>query len=227
MTTTSPDNLKERMQNSYDAIASTYNASFRRDEETISLEYLRLLISHLQSSTTSSATVLELGCGAGIPATRYMLQTESPTIHVTGNDISTTQLDFAATNLLPWKDRFAPVAGDMLSLSFPDTQFDAITGFYSIIHLPRTEQTQLLSKIANWLKPGGLFLANFAAKEFEALEEEHWLQEEKGWMFWSSWGEEGSVQMVEATGLKVQTREKRQLDGDAEFVWLLARKEGL
>ncbi|KAH3919130.1 hypothetical protein HBI56_100290 [Parastagonospora nodorum] len=73
----------------------------------------------------------------------------------------------------------------MLALDFPDSAFDAVTGFQSIIHLPREEQTQLMKKIAGWLKPGGYFLANFSAVELEKLEVDRWLDHEKGWMFWS------------------------------------------
>lgn len=113
----------------------------------------------------------------------------------------------------------------MLSLSFPPETFDAVTGFYSIIHLPRDEQTLLMAKIAQWLKPGGYLLANFSVAAMAAQVEDQWLGHDKGWMFWSGWGEEKSVEMVERAGLKVEVREVKQAEGDAVFVWVLARKE--
>ncbi|KAH6622484.1 hypothetical protein C7974DRAFT_398378 [Boeremia exigua] len=113
----------------------------------------------------------------------------------------------------------------MMTLSFRDQSFDAVTGFYSIIHLPREEQTQLVNQIVRWLKPGGLFLANFAAEQSESTVLENWLNEDKGWMYWSSWGEAGSVKMLEDAGLGVLFRETKQVTRDANFVWLLAEKK--
>lgn len=81
-----------------------------------------------------------------------------------------------------------------------------------------------MRKIANWLKPNGLLLANFAVDESQANVEEKWLGEEEGWMHWSSWGEEGSVKMLEEAGLKVLLRETKQVEGDANFVWLIVQK---
>lgn len=111
-----------------------------------------------------------------------------------------------------------------MALSFSPGSFHAITGFYSIIHLPRAEQTQLLHRIATWLKPGGFLLANFAVQEAEEIVNERWLGQEEGWMYWSGWGEEGSVGVVESVGLSVLSRERWRDAGDAEFVWVLARK---
>jgi ubiquinone/menaquinone biosynthesis C-methylase UbiE len=220
-----PENLKARMKESYDAIAETYATQFTKPNDPIRLEYLDRLYQYLQDGDKSTAAVLELGCGAGIPATKSMLQNEKPLFHVTGNDISTSQLELARSNLAAYKDRFKLLEGDMLALSFPDAAFDAVTGFYSIVHLPREEQTQILQKVGKWVKPGGFFLANFSAIDLATLEEDRWLDHEKGWMFWSGWGEEGSVKMVEDAGFEVLAREVRQAVDDAKFVWILAKKK--
>ena len=139
--------------------------------------------------------------------------------------LSTTQLDLAGKALAAYKDRLVLVPGDMLALSFPDHSFDAVTGFYSILHLPRDEQTLLVRSIARWLKPGGLFLATFGIDDMPAEVQETWLDHEKGWMFWSGWGCEGTVKMVEEAGLKILVREVKEVVGDATFLWILAKKE--
>lgn len=221
---TVPIDLKARIKASYDAIAETYNAVFTTPNDTLRLDCLGRLLAKLSSHDT--AKVLELGCGAGVPATKYLLDSPSPVFHITGNDISTTQLNFARTNLSAYEDRLTLVEGDMMSLSFPPASFDAVTGFYSIIHLPRDEQTQLMVKIAEWLKPGGYLLGNFSVDALPTYQENKWLGHEKGWMFWSSWGEEKSVDMVEKAGFKIEFRETKQADGDVAFVWILARKVG-
>ncbi|KAF2830407.1 S-adenosyl-L-methionine-dependent methyltransferase [Ophiobolus disseminans] len=219
-----PENLKARVKESYDAIADTYASQFTKADDPIRLGYLRRLFQHLESNANNEAGILELGCGAGIPATKFMLQNEKPLIHVIGNDLSTSQLDLARKNLAGYEDRLTLLDGDMLSLSFPDSTFDAVSGFYSIIHLPREEQTQLMRKIVKWLKPGGLFLGNFSATEMSGFAADHWLDQEKGWMYWSGWGEEASLKMVEEVGLEVLTKDLHQDEGDAKFLWVLAKK---
>lgn len=154
-----------------------------------------------------------------------------PPLHVTANDFSPVQLRMAREHLSTWLNpedgtaRLSLVEGDMAALSFPSASFDAVLGFYSLIHLPRDEQTALMGKIAGWLKPGGLFLANFAQQEAENMEEPRWLGEEKGWAYWSGWGEEGSVRMVEEAGFEVVKREVSINHQDANFVWIIARKK--
>ncbi|KAF2628872.1 S-adenosyl-L-methionine-dependent methyltransferase [Macroventuria anomochaeta] len=221
-----PDNVKARLKSSYDAIADTYNANFTKPDDPVRLHYLNLLLSRLKANNDYSASVLELGCGAGVPATKHLLEVERPVIHVTGNDLSTSQLDLARKNLAEYDDHLTLVEGDMMALSFPEQTLDAVTGFYSIIHLPREEQTQLVRNIGSWLKPDGLLLANFAVDDSDGHVEEQWLGEDKGWMYWSAFGEEGSVKMLEDAGLEILVRETKQVEGDANFVWLLAKKTG-
>lgn len=219
-----PDNVKSRLKASYDAVAYTYADRFTEADDPIRLGYIDLLVSRLRTNGRKEATFLELGCGAGVPATRHLLKVNNPVIHVTGNDLSTTQLSLARENLAEHKDRLTLLEGDMMALSFPEQTFDAVTGFYSIIHLPRKEQTQLIRKIATWLKPNGLLLANFAVEESEGGVEERWLNHDEGWMYWSAWGETGSVKMLEDAGFEILVRETKQNEGDANFVWLLAKK---
>jgi SAM-dependent methyltransferase len=212
------------MKASYDAIAEKYNKEFYKVDDPLRKDYLGRLVAQLQFNGNDTAKVLELGCGAGVPATKFLLDIEKPLFNITGNDISTAQLDLARSNLAQYTDRLTLVENDMLALSFPAATFDAITGFYSIIHLPREEQTQLMGKIAEWLKPGGYFLANFSVRDLGTLTEERWLGHEEGWMYWSSWGEKKNVEMVENVGLEVLVKEVKQAVDDTTFVWVLAKK---
>jgi ubiquinone/menaquinone biosynthesis C-methylase UbiE len=222
--TTVPENLKARLKESYDAIADTYASHFTKEDDPIRLRYISHLFEHFNTGGKDIANVLELGCGSGIPATKFMLQHDKTTFDVTGNDISSTQLNHARSNLAEFGDRVTLVEGDMLSLDFANSTFDAITGFYSIIHLPRDEQTQLMRKIADWLKPDGFFLANFSVEEMAGHEMERWLEHEKGWMFWSGWGMDGTLKMVEHVGMEILLKEVHEDVVDATFVWILARK---
>ncbi|MCJ1314206.1 hypothetical protein MMC25_007886 [Agyrium rufum] len=234
-----PADLKSRLKASYDAIAPRYN-EWTVPHSTTRIRYLDQLLNHLPTTTTtntgtsspsSPVSVLELGCGNGAPVTQKLLS--HPSFSITANDISSAQLALALASLLPdlsspAHGRLTLLEGDMLALDFAPAIFDAVVGMYSIIHLPRAEQVEMLRKIVTWLKPGGWLLANFGAEEVAGIETQHWLKEEKGWMFWSGWGSEGTVEKVREVGLEVVVRDTVEdvVDG-MFFLWILARKSEL
>jgi len=82
----------------------------------------------------------------------------------------------------------------------------------------------MLRNLVAWLKPGGFLLANFAAQELAGRETDNWLDEEKGWMFWSSGGSRGTLDMVKEVGLEVIVQETMEDAVDVKFLWILARK---
>ena len=225
-----PADLKARVKASYDAIAPRYN-EWTTQHSTPRLHYLDQLLGRLPTTTTSSpstpVSVLELGCGCGLPVTQKLLS--HPNFSVTANDLSSAQLALARTSLLPdppgpAHDRLTLLEGDMLALDFPPATFDAVVAMYSIIHLPRAEQVEMLHKIVGWLKPGGWVLANFAGEEIAGREMQNWLEEDKGWMFWSGWGSEGTAEKVREVGLEVVVQETVEDMVDVKFLWVLARK---
>ncbi|KAF2737054.1 methyltransferase [Polyplosphaeria fusca] len=218
-----PPNLKSRIETSYNALAPTYQ-TWKTSHDPLRLKYTQTLLSHLSPSHPPSRA-LELGCGALGPATSLLLRSH-PSLHLTCNDISPTQLELAATEAgeQGFGAQTTFVRGDMLGLSFAGETFDAVLGFYSLIHLPRDEQTAVVGKVGEWLKPGGVFVANFAEREVGGLVEERWLGEREGWMYWSSWGTEKSVRMVEEAGLEVLVKEVHTDEDGAGFVWVVARK---
>ncbi|KAL2256263.1 hypothetical protein VTK26DRAFT_1920 [Humicola hyalothermophila] len=158
----------------------------------------------------------------------------------------------------------------MAALSFPPASLDAVVALYSIIHLPREEQAALMGRVAAWLRPGGVVLANFGTEALEAFVDERWLGRgatggagdaaagtgtgtgeegeggaggrgggsesgSGGWMYWSGWGREATVEMVRRAGsegggegvLEVLVEEVSEGGRmDAEFVWVIARKKG-
>lgn len=157
--------IKERVAAFYDANADDYLA-WTAASHPIRLHYLSQLLPHLQGR--DDATILELGCGAGVPCTQVL--TSLPNVHVTGVDISRTQLELAA-KVLP-AEKVSLVMSDMIALEFEDASFDAVVAFYSIIHVPREEQLVLIRRIARWLKPAGTFLATLNMDGMEESMEE-------------------------------------------------------
>ncbi|KAL2158179.1 hypothetical protein VTH06DRAFT_4747 [Thermothelomyces fergusii] len=245
-----PADLKERIKESYDAIAPVYNQwtllhqARRMHYTTRLLELLRADRRQKDDSggdgkekeekqegegmdfvMLSGMRVLEVGCGTGVPVLEILLAKEMDTI---GVDISATQIAFArehfpiqtATGQAVWEQK------DMMELSYPPGEFDIIIGLYSLIHLPREEQTAILQRAHGWLKAGGMLMINFPREELQGDVMEHWLDQEKGWMFWSSWGEEKMMQIIEdLEGMEVLLREVTETDdADPAFVWVIARK---
>jgi SAM-dependent methyltransferase len=225
-TTPPPHPSKKFIEQSYDKIAPTYlkwTSSFSSPR----LTYLNKLLPLLPPST--SCSILELGCGAGVPCTQILAQHAASLVAV---DISSAQLELARENVKiveggGGKGIVEFVKSDMHALSFPDEKFDAVVGFYSIIHLPRDEQVVLMGKIGKWLKPGGYFLANFAATGSEGSWAESWLVEGSG-MFWSSWDGGRSLEMVREAGLEVlegNVVSEEEVGGrEVGFLWVLGRK---
>ena len=109
-------------------------------------------VAELAGLLRPGARVIDLGCGAGIPATR---QLASHGLQVLGVDFSAVQLH-RARRLVP-AARF--VQADMAALHLRPASADAVAAFYSLIHVPLEDQQALFPRIRGWLRPGGYLLA--------------------------------------------------------------------
>jgi SAM-dependent methyltransferase len=132
----------------YDRFGDSYLAHGAARDQTV-LAWL----TELAAGLPDKARVLDLGCGAGIPATLWLAERYD----VTGVDVSEGQI--ARASLSVPEARF--LHGDMLEIAFDPASFDAVVSLYALPHLGRGAQLPMLRKIARWLCPGGLFLANW------------------------------------------------------------------
>lgn len=166
---------------------------------------------------------LEVGCGSGVPVLEILLAKD---MDIIGVDLSATQLALARAHFPEQTAKCQAVWAekDMMELRYPPDEFGVVVGLYSLIHLPREEQTVFLHRVVRWLKPGGMVLINFAKGEMEGDVIEKWLGLEKGWMYWSGWGEEKMMQVIRDLGLEVLLQETTGDATDPEFVWVIARK---
>jgi cyclopropane fatty-acyl-phospholipid synthase-like methyltransferase len=109
------------------------------------------------------ARVLDLGCGAGIPATRDLV---AHGLQVLGVDFSAVQVR-RARRLVP---AASLVQADMTELRVRPASFDAVVSFYALIHVPLADQRALLPRIRDWLRPGGYVLATVGASQWTGTE---------------------------------------------------------
>jgi 2-polyprenyl-3-methyl-5-hydroxy-6-metoxy-1,4-benzoquinol methylase len=204
---------RRTVESGYDRMAEQYLAT-KDPEDPLAL----VALEDLASLLPSEASVLDLGCGAGVPVTRWLADRG---FAVTGVDVSTRQLELARKNV----PEGTFLKADMTELAFAPESFDASVAFHSIIHVPRAEQPALLESIHRWLKPGGVFLATMTVSACEGREE-NW----EGWgapMVWSHYDGKANVVMLREVGFEIPYAEPRTGPGtgDAEtWLWVLARK---
>ena len=203
---------KRLVAESYDRIAERY-VEWRAEQHR---EGAAPWVSILRERLAPLSKVLDLGCGAGVPLTRMLAET----FDVTGVDISTRQIDLARRNVPT--GRF--INADIVAVDFPLAIFEAAVGSYSFIHVPRAEHGALFRKIARWLKPGGLLLANFGIGNCEIDYEEDWLGVP---MFWSSFDADGERAALTSAGFELLIdRIETEIEEGRPHRWLvvLARR---
>ena len=169
----------------------------------------------LGSRLPDGARVLELGCGGGSTETIELARR----FHVTGVDVSTEQIR-RARERVPGADF---VHTDFLELELPDASFDAACSFYALNHVPREHLGPLLTRIAGWLRPGGLAMHAFGASDLEGWEGE-WLGADT---FFSGYEPPENRRLVEAAGLTILRDEVVSFvepEGAVEFHWILAQR---
>jgi SAM-dependent methyltransferase len=114
----------------------------------------------------AGARVLDLGCGAGVPATKQLTDLG---LQVIGVDFSGVQLA-RARRLVP---AARLIQADMAALQFAPASLDAVVSFYALIHLPLADQRPLFARIRSWLRPGGLLLAITGAQAWTGTDYFH------------------------------------------------------
>jgi SAM-dependent methyltransferase len=196
----------------YDAGADAFAAWQRRITGSRRLERVGEVLALLPEHPD----VLELGSGAGVSSTRMLAGRAS----LIGVDISAEQV-MRAQERLP---DATFLHEDYTTVSFEPDSFDAVVAFYTFNHVPRKELGPLLQRIAAWLRPGGHLLASFGAEDLAA-----WYGIAVGGLetFFSGYAPAVTLGLVGDAGLRVVHDELetiREPEGDATFLWVLARK---
>jgi ubiquinone/menaquinone biosynthesis C-methylase UbiE len=198
----------------YNALADSFGEWMARVEGDPWERFLEELAARLPTG----AGVLDLGCGNGTKTARL-----ADRFDVLGVDVSDRQLELARAEV----PAATFVHADFMELDFPAETFDAVTALYSIVHAPREEHPALLDRIRYWLKPGGHFLASMSHVGGPDRVEE-WLGVE---MFFSGFDAKTNGRLVRDAGFELLIEEvawmhEPEPNGDAAFLWVLAKKPG-
>jgi 2-polyprenyl-3-methyl-5-hydroxy-6-metoxy-1,4-benzoquinol methylase len=183
---------REIVRRGYDALSYRYRA-----DDAGEGRYAAWLAA-LRDRVPAGGSVLDLGCGAGIPVDRALA---ADGFAVIGVDVSDVQIA-RARRLVP-AARF--LRADATRVELPAAAFDAVVCLYVLIHLPLEEQPALLGRIAGWLRPGGWLLATTGQRA--------WTGTEEGWlggsatMWWSHADAATYREWIGQAGLEVTAQE--------------------
>ncbi len=183
----------------YNQVAAAYN---HERDQLKSSKYLNKLLQHLPAE----ASILDLGCGMGIPIDRDLLKKNHL---VTGIDIAETQIALAKKNCPTGNF----LVKDISQLRPYEYRVDAVVSFYTFFHLPRTTHHQLLSTIATFLPKHGWLLITMGDRDFEGVHDFY------GTKMWSShYAPAKNFQLVTQAGFQIRLdeidssgREKHQI----------------
>jgi ubiquinone/menaquinone biosynthesis C-methylase UbiE len=202
------EDSKEIVRRGYDAVSVRYDEAY--GAETKYGQWL----GDLRRRIPAGGTVLDLGCGSGVPVARTLT---AAGYRVTGVDISEVQIR-RAREQVP-EAQF--IRADASAVPFEDASFDAVVSFFALIHLPLSEQPPLLRKIAQWLRPGGWFVATTGHRAWTGVEE-NWLGGGAA-MWWSHADAATNRAWITEAGLTVE-REEFVPEGDGGHALFWARR---
>jgi SAM-dependent methyltransferase len=157
---------RDLVRRGYDAMSLAYRSDDGAGAATSAEDVSRYAgwTSELAGLLRARARVVDLGCGAGVPATRELADHG---LRVLGVDFSAVQIR-RARQLVP-EGRF--VQADVTAFSLRPASVDAVVSFYALIHVPLADQQALFPRVREWIRPGGYFLAIVGASRWTGTEQ--------------------------------------------------------
>jgi ubiquinone/menaquinone biosynthesis C-methylase UbiE len=181
------DARRRVVRRGYDEIADRYLAARNSGGDVA-------LLPELVTRLTPGETVLDAGCGAGIPVMQ----------HLTGAGLSVVGIDLSSVQLGLARSRVADAAlaqADLSTLPFADGSFDGLVSYYAVIHVPRSDHWGVFAEFRRVLRPGGVALLCLGAGDLpEDDDADSWLGTH---MFWSHFDAETNLDMLRASGFEV------------------------
>lgn len=130
-------------------------------------------VSRFVADLPPGATILDLGCGHGIPISQFLLMA----------GFALYGIDSSARMIEKFRRRFPDVrveCANLLESDFFRMAFDAIVAYGVMFHFPQDDQRMVMSRVSDHLNDGGMFLFNSGAEEgdsisvMDSVEVPHW-----------------------------------------------------
>ena len=168
-------------------------------------------IQDFMSHLPEKGTVLDIGCGGGVPVLRTLVDNG---YDAKGIDFSQGMLDLAKKNV----PEAELILGDITKTDFEPESLDGVISTYAFVHIFRTQHPLLYMKIFRLLKPGGIMLVSTAQTEWEEVHDYFGVP-----MAWSHPAARESLQLVNNAGFEVIFDRLVTTDDETHY-WILAKK---
>ena len=147
----------DSVRTGYDRIAAEY-------AETRDLDSSLPFLHRLDAELARASLVLDLGCGAGLPVDRWLIDRGH---RIIGLDISDAMLDLARRKVPEGDYR----QRDMATLADGEFSVDAVVSFFAMFHVDRRRHRELLRRFRSFLPHGGLLLVTTGRSDWEGEED--------------------------------------------------------
>jgi len=190
-----PQDQIARVRAGYNRLSRTYRGD-TADEATE--EHYVQWLGLVRERARAGGDVLDLGCGNGIPASKWLSDNG---FRVIGIDLSDTMIE-RARELVPAATFQRGDVTKVAEVDLPSSSLDAVVSFYAFIHLPVEDQADVIARAVGWLRPGGLFIATVGHAPWTGTQS-NWLGGGAD-MLWSHPGAETYRTWMEAAGLTIE-----------------------
>lgn len=164
-------------------------------------------LDHMIQLLGKGSTVLDLGCGTGVPIMRYLVEQGMNTLGVDG---SAKMLEIARQNLP--SEKF--IQADMRELDL-DQSFDAIIAWHSLFHLTYDEQTAMFSIFKKHLNNNGVLMFTSGNEQKEI-----WSMNGGENLYHASLETDHYRKLLEAQGFGIISYTKDDPDCGGATVWI-------
>lgn len=201
-------------------ITKTLNDDIRKGYDKVADEYLKYrdqfknnkYLDRLIAILPNHSTILDMGCGAGIPIDSYLI---SKGHKIIGIDISERQIELAK--------EYVPQAKyerkDMSLLGDGEYMVDAVISFYAIFHTPRETHLSLLKRMYSFLKKDGVLLVTMGSSDWVGTENDFC----GGAMSWSHYDCDTNRELIKQAGFQILLDEV-DTSGNEQHLVVLAKK---
>jgi SAM-dependent methyltransferase len=187
------------VRDGYDVIAHSYHER-RVAREHANIEWLDGLAAFLPGS----GRVVDLGCGSGVPITRYFADRG---YDVVGYDISDEMLAIARKEV-PWATFYTSTIED---LTLSPSSIDIVVSIFAIIHVDRQFHESLFKSVFGWLRQGGAVLLSLGAEDNPDERQDDW---HGAPMVWSHFGARANLDLLGRAGFDILWNEVEDLGGE-------------